>query len=236
MVFRKINQKVVILIIFALLLLIALVIGAYIAHFHDHMLASTPAEWGPFGDYVGGLLNPILSFFAFIALLMTLKQNQDTNIKQWEYLEKIERKKEWLTLIEHTEKQMDQMFHRKIQRKDGKIFTIGDALQQVGKEVQESGKSADLEYASSVFARNYEHLNPQSFYPLQSQFEAFSTYVDRYASCVLDEDADEIVSHYVSSYIGYVAALQWIGLMKGKSGERWNSIVFRQAIRLEHSE
>jgi uncharacterized membrane protein len=221
-----IGRRVIILVFALLVVLIALVIGVYIAYFHDHTLATTPAEWGPFGDYVGGLLNPVLSFFAFIALLMTLKQNHDTNIRQWAYLEKIERKKEWLSLIEQSERQMDQFLRQHIRRKDGKLFTVGDALQQVGSEVHESGKSADLEYASLVFAKNYEYLNPQYFYPLQSIFEAFSTYVDRYASYVLDEDADEIVSHYVSSYIGYVAALQWIGMMKGISGEKWERIVF----------
>ena len=35
-------------------------------------LSNDPSRWGQFGDYVGGALNPIFSFFALIALLLTI--------------------------------------------------------------------------------------------------------------------------------------------------------------------
>ena len=35
-------------------------------------LSRDPANWGQFGDYVGGLLNPTFSFLALLALLTTL--------------------------------------------------------------------------------------------------------------------------------------------------------------------
>jgi len=222
---KQINQRIVILLAF-LVLLITFVIGAYVVRFHNHALSATPVEWGPFGDYIGGLLNPIFSFFAFIALLMTLRQTQETNAKQWEYLEKIERKREWLNLVEHTEKQIQQMLSLPVIGKDNKVYDMGVVLIQVGKEVHESGKSGDKEYSSTIFAKNYKNINPQHFVPLQSLFEALATHVEHYASSVIDGEKKEIVGHYVSSYIGYVAALQRIGLMKGISGKRWNNLEF----------
>lgn len=36
-------------------------------------IPSDTGKWGEFGDYVGGVLNPILSFFALIALLFTIR-------------------------------------------------------------------------------------------------------------------------------------------------------------------
>lgn len=49
-----------------------LVIGAYAFHFWDKAISSDPDKWGPFGDYIGGILNPIFGFCSFSALLVTL--------------------------------------------------------------------------------------------------------------------------------------------------------------------
>jgi len=38
----------------------------------DGPLADRPEIWGQFGDYLGGVLNPFLSFLALIALLLTI--------------------------------------------------------------------------------------------------------------------------------------------------------------------
>lgn len=34
--------------------------------------SSDPADWGVFGDYVGGMLNPVFSFLAFVGVLITV--------------------------------------------------------------------------------------------------------------------------------------------------------------------
>lgn len=54
-------------------LLLVAVCGAYAARFFAGFSLSTdPAVWGQFGDYVGGVTNPILAFLSFAALLLTL--------------------------------------------------------------------------------------------------------------------------------------------------------------------
>lgn len=46
------------------------IIGAYVTNFSPEM-SKNPADWGVFGDYVGGLLNPAFSFLSLVALFAT---------------------------------------------------------------------------------------------------------------------------------------------------------------------
>lgn len=65
-------DKVLISVTAAALLVIIIVAGRYIWEFSVHVL-SEQDKWGQFGDYFGGVLNPIFSFFAFVAILYTLR-------------------------------------------------------------------------------------------------------------------------------------------------------------------
>lgn len=76
-------------------------ITLYLFMFHDG-LSDDPGRWGQFGDYLGGVLNPVFSFLALIALLATfalqvrelrmsareLKNSADALLKQNETLAK----------------------------------------------------------------------------------------------------------------------------------------------------
>lgn len=53
------------------LIFIVLVLSMYFIHFAR--LSTDTTVWGTFGDYVGGSLNPLLSFLALIALLYTIR-------------------------------------------------------------------------------------------------------------------------------------------------------------------
>lgn len=57
-------------------LLILAVLIFYIINFSGG-LTSDNNKWGTFGDFFGGTLNPILSFIALLALLYTIKIQQD---------------------------------------------------------------------------------------------------------------------------------------------------------------
>lgn len=58
-------------IILGVILLIAVVFGLYLINFKGN-LSINNSDWGTFGDYIGGTLNPILSFLSLIALLTTI--------------------------------------------------------------------------------------------------------------------------------------------------------------------
>lgn len=64
--------------VFSALFVIICVAGKYISVFSTHIVIDQE-KWGQFGDYFGGVLNPILSFFAFIALLVTLRTQLAAN-------------------------------------------------------------------------------------------------------------------------------------------------------------
>jgi hypothetical protein len=53
-------------------IVILCVAGRYVTVFSTYIV-NDQEKWGQFGDYFGGVLNPILSFFAFLALLITLR-------------------------------------------------------------------------------------------------------------------------------------------------------------------
>jgi hypothetical protein len=53
----------------------AVVLGLYVAHFHAQPVSDDPADWGQFGDYFGGVLNPFVALLTFLAVLVTLAQN-----------------------------------------------------------------------------------------------------------------------------------------------------------------
>lgn len=61
-----------------LLMVVVAVVGNYFVNFHGP-LSDQADDWGQFGDYVGGVLNPLLSFCAFAGLLVTLRaQNAES--------------------------------------------------------------------------------------------------------------------------------------------------------------
>lgn len=51
-----------------------IVLGLYITYFKNLSITNDSATWGTFGDYLGGTLNPIISFLALIGLLYTIHQ------------------------------------------------------------------------------------------------------------------------------------------------------------------
>lgn len=61
--------------------LIILIPSIYFLNFRKLFLSSEPGNWGAFGDYVGGILNPILSFSAFIILIVNLYLQHEQNVK-----------------------------------------------------------------------------------------------------------------------------------------------------------
>jgi hypothetical protein len=85
------------LILFALgLLVAAIAIGAYVVNFAipaRFSFATTDSSWSNFGSYVGGVLGPLFSFLAFVAVLFTVwlqaKQLEDSRTRA--HLEELQR-------------------------------------------------------------------------------------------------------------------------------------------------
>ncbi|MCD4757129.1 MAG: putative phage abortive infection protein [Arcobacteraceae bacterium] len=59
------------------LLFISGILGTYYYYFIDFTIDANVEHFAQFGDFIGGTLNPILAFFAFLALLFTIKLQSD---------------------------------------------------------------------------------------------------------------------------------------------------------------
>lgn len=78
---RKMKLQSILYVIFgAAALLVLADISIYFLNFHGSF-SDDHQKWGTFGDYLGGTLNPTLSFLGLLALLLTLSlQNKQTEI------------------------------------------------------------------------------------------------------------------------------------------------------------
>src|SRR5689334_17213196 len=52
-----------------MVLLILAVLAPYMIHFRNSCLSNKPSDWGTFGDYMGGILNPIFALINILVLL-----------------------------------------------------------------------------------------------------------------------------------------------------------------------
>ncbi len=86
------------LVAFFVLVLIGGVAFSYISVFSTHVIADHE-KWGQFGDYFGGVLNPILSFCAFVALVFTLKEQIKANREGEERHEEQQREQRFFQLV-----------------------------------------------------------------------------------------------------------------------------------------
>jgi hypothetical protein len=62
--------------------LVVVVFALYVINFYirlDYVLSSNSAVWGALGDYVGGILNPTLSFISIVLLIKSLTLQNDAN-------------------------------------------------------------------------------------------------------------------------------------------------------------
>ena len=51
-------------------------IGFYVAYFYKNPISKSSENWGQFGDYMGGVINPIFGFISVILLIYTILQQQ----------------------------------------------------------------------------------------------------------------------------------------------------------------
>lgn len=72
------NKKLINYVLIGLAIYVLIVLLAYGVNFyHLDISKNDPSEWGGFGDYIGGLLNPVFACLSFIGVLWTLKMSRD---------------------------------------------------------------------------------------------------------------------------------------------------------------
>lgn len=53
------------------------VVASYVINFMNIPISKNPENWGVFGDYIGGLVNPLIGLVTIWLLTVSLRQNQD---------------------------------------------------------------------------------------------------------------------------------------------------------------
>ncbi|MFW3894540.1 hypothetical protein [Pseudomonas bharatica] len=119
------------IVLFAAVLLF-LVFGLYFFKFGsmEMLLSAKKAEWGTFGDFVGGTLNPILSFLGLIALLLTIVlQSNELELTREELARTADaQEKTQAVLDEQSRTQIKQQF-------EGTLFSLLDQHNRLLNEI-----------------------------------------------------------------------------------------------------
>jgi len=68
---RDIDQSKVVVVF--LMLFIPLSYGAWFWYLNNYSVSRSSGDWGTFGDFVGGLLNPAVAYFAFYWLIKSVR-------------------------------------------------------------------------------------------------------------------------------------------------------------------
>jgi hypothetical protein len=100
-------RKLGLIIFVAIAVSVALVVLPWVATFYNAPLSTTPADWGVFGDYFGGVLSTLVSIFGFVALLVTIKIQRDVMNMQMDAL-----KAQWKSIEQDKETRDDEVYSR----------------------------------------------------------------------------------------------------------------------------
>ncbi|WP_137822829.1 hypothetical protein [Pseudomonas sp. D(2018)] len=68
----------------ALIVTTAIAIYPWWKTFHDSPLSGDPADWGVFGDYIGGTLATVLAALSFLGLMISVIQQNQAMRKEWQ--------------------------------------------------------------------------------------------------------------------------------------------------------
>lgn len=144
------------------------VLERYINNFKTFPIANDSATWGTFGDYLGGTLNPIISFLALIGLLYTIHQQaQEMQATREELKQAAEQQRQ------QVEQQSRQSEIFNLQQFESTFFSL---LEQHNKIVETLVKNID-----EINKYNPAHDNKDSFIN-----EIYEKYSKIYQSNVCD--------------------------------------------------
>jgi hypothetical protein len=74
-------------VVWAALLAHVVVLGVYGFFFREHSRSTSPEMWAAFGDYMGGVLGPVLGLLTIVLLVQTLRQTDEALRQSREALE-----------------------------------------------------------------------------------------------------------------------------------------------------
>ena len=113
------------------------VLERYINNFKTFPIANDSATWGTFGDYLGGTLNPIISFLALIGLLYTIHQQAQE--------------------MQATREELEQAAEQ--QRRQSEIFNLQQFESTFFSLLEQHNKAVEKIEAESIFKKLHDIYN-----------------------------------------------------------------------------
>lgn len=127
-------------------IVLLLIVSLFLYKTYNTNFFNDPENWGVFGDYVGGTLNPILGFLSFMLLLLNL------------YLQRKQ--------LDKTEEQLD-LNREELKLTREELKKAADAQIDSAKVMDEQLKKQTLQQFDSLFATLLDQLNRkiEALYP-----------------------------------------------------------------------
>ncbi|WP_062270662.1 hypothetical protein [Endozoicomonas arenosclerae] len=126
---------------------VAGVIGiAIVTRFFDYFgyePSNNVGNWGAFGDYVGGLLNPMFGFMSLLLLVVTLKQNKEA-LKNSEIA--LQQSREALT-----------MNQKELELSRREMAASAEALRKQAELMDAQSETEELRFTRSLHHKSVEH-------------------------------------------------------------------------------
>lgn len=211
--------KTLILLLLGPIVAALVVLTIYAVHFGISNKFSSSGAWGAFGSYIGGTLGPLLAYFALIALLANLRNQQKvlalsekTATRQWNYLQRKEKKDEWRDAIRDADRLLEEHLKIPVMGLGGQVTDRRSVLQHVAHEVRGAGKSHDSGYADSTFAKYTPELSVAALSGTATLVSDVWNLLDGFADNLTERDS-RLLSFYISYFLGVTGHLETIGAL-----------------------
>jgi flagellar biosynthesis GTPase FlhF len=166
----------------SILVAIGILLCLYIIKFGFYPLSNSPQNWGAFGDFIGGLSNPLISFTALVLLMRTISQNEKALDQAKKALQQNQK------ALKQNEKALKQNATEMIEsRKElAKSAKAQREISEFEKIKQEKSIEDDivknLNYSSDVYQKNVEHDAKSLFLYTKSHKISFLELIELHSS------------------------------------------------------
>lgn len=184
-------------------------------------LSSDPAVWGQYGDYIGGLLNPIFSSLAFSGLVVTivLQARQIDDAKRNAELEEMQRVQSTIAArIDHllaSEVIVNTQGYEELKRFADNPQTVFELISSLGtmalSETDEGGTNWSKWLWDDVLADELRKALGVQTVPLRLEFESLSFMLMRYAD---NQGSKVVIDFYRYRFTAVLVWLDALGMLK----------------------
>jgi uncharacterized membrane protein len=184
-------------------------------------LSNDPAVWGQYGDYVGGLLNPIFSSLAFSGLVVTivLQARQIDDAKRNAELEEMQRVQSTIAArIDHlltSEVIVNTQEYKELWRFADNPQTVFELISSLGTMALSEPGKGDTNWSKwlwdDVMAEGLRKALCAQTVPLRLEFESLSFMLMRYAE---NQGSQVVLDFYRYRFTAILVWLDSLGMLK----------------------